>query len=122
MSVRERECDYKKILQTLFFRYKRKGFSSLGLELGKQQVTWDDSNKKSKGGSKKEADRYFSTVSRQLLSSQRSVSALPVILESSDATVLTTFLPLGNDEENKDKETGRQRYQFQQVFMFSIPC
>lgn len=90
------------------FRYKRKGSSSLGLQPGRQIITWEDSNKKSKVTSKKGADRYFSTVSRQLLSSQPPVPSLPVILEVSDVTSPTAFLPLGDDGENKEREPGRQ--------------
>lgn len=94
----------------LCFRYKRKGSSSLGLQPGRQLVTWEESNKKSKGAHKKGADRYFSTVSRQLLSSQPPVPALPAIPESSDVTSPTVYLPLGDDEKNKETEPGRQRY------------
>lgn len=108
MCVRERRGE--RLLKLLCFRYKRKGSSSLGLQPGRQLVTWEDSNKKSKGANKKGADRYFSPASRQLLSSQPPVPALPVILESSDVTSPTVFLPLGDDEENKEKGPGRQKY------------
>lgn len=99
---------YMIIFETLFSRYKRKGSSSLGLDNGRQGVSWEDSNKKQKGGNKKGADRYFSTVSRQLLSSQPPVPTLPTIPECSDATSPTSFLLLGDDEENKETEKGRE--------------
>uniref|UniRef100_A0A3B4YXD0 NRDE-2, necessary for RNA interference, domain containing n=1 Tax=Stegastes partitus TaxID=144197 RepID=A0A3B4YXD0_9TELE len=61
---------YKSLYRGDVARYKRKGHSSLGLDCRRQEVSWEDTetNKKQKGGSsKKGADRYFSTVSRQLL-------------------------------------------------------
>lgn len=99
---------YKVIFETLCSRYKRKGSSSLGLDNGRQAVSWEESNKKQKGGNKKGADRYFSTVSRQLLSSQPPVPTLPTIPECSDAASPTSFLLLGDDEENKETEKGRE--------------
>ncbi|XP_041809776.1 nuclear exosome regulator NRDE2 isoform X2 [Chelmon rostratus] len=96
---------YKSLYRGDVARYKRKGSSSLGLDPQRQGVSWDESesNKKQKGRDKKEAaDRYFSTVSRQQLTTETPVPAFPKIPECSDSS----FLPLGNDEENKGGETG----------------
>lgn len=79
----------------------------MGLDPQRQGVSWDESesNKKQKGRDKKEAaDRYFSTVSRQQLTTETPVPAFPKIPECSDSS----FLPLGNDEENKGGETGKR--------------
>lgn len=93
-------------------RYKRKGKSSLGLDPRRQEVNWDESEstKKQKGGDKKKnADRYFSSVSRQLLRSLYPVPALPTIPKCSDVTSPTFYIPLGDDEvENKGGETGNK--------------
>ncbi|XP_040917321.1 nuclear exosome regulator NRDE2 [Toxotes jaculatrix] len=103
---------YKSLYRGDVARYKRKGSSSLGLDSRRQGVSWEESesNKKQKGGDKKKAaDRYFSTLSRQLL---RSESAVPTLLRSpdcSDVISSTSFLPLGDDEgENKGGETGNR--------------
>nr|XP_046268144.1 nuclear exosome regulator NRDE2 isoform X2 [Scatophagus argus] len=92
---------YKSLYRGDVARYKRKGSSSLGLDPRRQGVSWDESesHKKQKGGDKKKAaDRYFSTVSRQLLRSEPSVPLLPTIPECSDAVA---FLLLSDDEENQ---------------------
>lgn len=82
----------------------------MGLDPRRQGLSWEESesNKKQKGGNKKAADRYFSTVSRQLLRSEPTVPTLPTIPECSDVISFTSFLPLGDHEENKEKETGRR--------------
>lgn len=81
----------------------------MGLDHHRQGVSWDESNKKQKGGDKKKAaDRYFSTVSRHLLRSEPPVPTLPTIPECSDAVSPISFLPLGDNEENKERETGTQ--------------
>uniref|UniRef100_A0A7N5ZT17 NRDE-2, necessary for RNA interference, domain containing n=1 Tax=Anabas testudineus TaxID=64144 RepID=A0A7N5ZT17_ANATE len=87
---------YKSLYRGDVARYKRKGSSSLGLDPRRQQVSWEESeSKKQKSGDKKKAaDRYFSTVSRQLLRSEPPVSTLPTIPESSDIIKSTSFLPL----------------------------
>lgn len=82
----------------------------MGLDLRRQEVSWEESesNKKQKGGDKKKAaDRYFSTVSRQLLRSHHPVLMLPVIPECGDVIDPASFLPLGDAEgENKAGERG----------------
>lgn len=86
----------------------------MGLDPRRQAVSWEESesNKKQKGGDKRKAaaaaDRYFSTVSRQLLRSEPPVPTLPTIPECSDGTGPTSFLPLGDDEENKGGEKGER--------------
>lgn len=89
-------------------RYKRKGNSSLGLDPRKQQVSWEESesNKKRKGANKKAA-RYYSAVSRQMLTSEAPISMFPTTPESSSATGSASFLPL-TDEENIKREPGRR--------------
>ncbi|KAK1893452.1 Nuclear exosome regulator NRDE2 [Dissostichus eleginoides] len=90
-------------------RYRRKGHSSLGLDPRKQGVSWEvsESNKKQKGRDKKKAaDRYFSTVSRQLLRSEPLVPTLPTIPKDGNAISTSSFLPLGGDEESKGGKTG----------------
>lgn len=92
-------------------RYRRKGHSSLGLDPRKQGVSWEvsESNKKQKGGDKKKAaDRYFSTVSRQLLRSEPLVPTLPTIPKDGNAISTSSFLPLGGDEESKGGTTGKR--------------
>ncbi|KAM9842131.1 nuclear exosome regulator NRDE2 [Aulostomus maculatus] len=90
---------YKSLYRGDVARYKRKGSSSLGLDPRRQEVSWDDSNKKQKGSEKKRgADRYFSTASRQLLRSEHPLPALPNTAGCSAVTNLTSFLPLGDDE------------------------
>lgn len=92
-------------------RYRRKGSSSLGLDPRRQGVSWEESesNKKHKGGDrKKAADRYFSAVSRQLLRSEPPAPTLPRVPERSDAVGPSSFLPLGDNEENKGGETGKR--------------
>ncbi|XP_070834915.1 nuclear exosome regulator NRDE2 [Chaetodon trifascialis] len=100
---------YKSLYRGDVARYKRKGSSSLGLDPHRQGVSWEESesNKKQKSRAKKEAaDRYFSTVSCQQLRSEPPVPTIPKIPECSDSFSPTTFLPLGDDEENKGGETG----------------
>lgn len=83
----------------------------MGLDPRRQGVSWEESesNKKQKGGDKKKAaDRYFSAVSRQLLKSEPPVPTLPTIPECSDASCLTSFLPLGDDEGKKGGEIGER--------------
>uniref|UniRef100_A0A3Q0S868 NRDE-2, necessary for RNA interference, domain containing n=1 Tax=Amphilophus citrinellus TaxID=61819 RepID=A0A3Q0S868_AMPCI len=91
---------YKSLYRGDVARYKRKGSSALGLESHRQGVSWEDSettNKKKKGGdSKKAADRYYSTVNRQLLKSAPPLPALPATPDGSDATTSAFFLPLGD--------------------------
>ncbi|XP_076025305.1 nuclear exosome regulator NRDE2 isoform X2 [Genypterus blacodes] len=89
-------------------RYRRKGSSSLGLNHRTQEISWEESNKKQKGGDKKRAaDRYFSTASRQLLRSQPTLPTLPTVPESTEVVSSISFLPLGCDErEGKRGETG----------------
>ena len=91
-------------------RYKRKGSSSLGLDLRRQGVSWEESesNKKQKGRDKrKAADRYFSAVSRQLLRSQLALPTLPKTPDCHDVISAITFLPLGDHEgENNGGQTG----------------
>uniref|UniRef100_A0A3P8RQF7 NRDE-2, necessary for RNA interference, domain containing n=1 Tax=Amphiprion percula TaxID=161767 RepID=A0A3P8RQF7_AMPPE len=100
---------YKSLYRGDVARYRRKGSSSLGLDCRKQEVSWEntETNKKQKGGSsKKGADRYFSTVSRQLLKSELPVPVLPMIPDCSHSCI-TSFLPLGdNGGENKGRDPG----------------
>uniref|UniRef100_A0A3Q1EQU7 NRDE-2, necessary for RNA interference, domain containing n=1 Tax=Acanthochromis polyacanthus TaxID=80966 RepID=A0A3Q1EQU7_9TELE len=100
---------YKSLYRGDVARYRRKGSSSLGLDCRKQEVSWEDkeTNKKHKGGSsKKGADRYFSTVSRQLLRSELPVPVLPTIPDSSESSI-TSFIPLGDNGEGiKGQDTG----------------
>lgn len=81
----------------------------MGLDPRRQGVSWEESesNKKQKSGNKRAADRYFSAVSRQLLRSEPPVPTLPTIPECSDAIRPTSFVPLGDEEENKEKVLGR---------------
>ncbi|XP_054470331.1 nuclear exosome regulator NRDE2, partial [Anoplopoma fimbria] len=100
---------YKSLYRGDVARYRRKGSSSLGLDPRRQGVSWaeSESNKKQKGGDrKKAADRYFSTVNRQLLRSEPPAPTLPRVPEHGDAISPTSFLPLGDNEENKGGETG----------------
>ncbi|XP_070699085.1 nuclear exosome regulator NRDE2 [Pempheris klunzingeri] len=100
---------YKSLYRGDVARYKRKGSSPLGVDPRKQGIIWEESesNKKQKGGNKKRtADRYFSTVTRQLLSSEPHVLTLPTIPQCSDAIRPTSFLPLGDDKESKGGEAG----------------
>ncbi|KAL7381030.1 hypothetical protein ABVT39_027522 [Epinephelus coioides] len=100
---------YKSLYRGDVARYKRKGNSSLGLDPRRQGVSWaeSESNKKQKGGEKKKAaDRYFSTVSRQLLRSELPVPTLPTVPECRDVISPTSFLPLGDNEENKQGGMG----------------
>lgn len=101
-------CHFEDNFVTVCSRYKRKGSSSLGLDPHRQGVSWEESNKKQKGGNKKAADRYFSTVSRQLLRSEPPVPTLPTIPEASEALSPAYFLPLGDEEANKERESGRR--------------
>uniref|UniRef100_A0A3Q3RCK6 NRDE-2, necessary for RNA interference, domain containing n=1 Tax=Monopterus albus TaxID=43700 RepID=A0A3Q3RCK6_MONAL len=99
---------YKSLYRGDVTRYKRKGSSSLGLDPRRQEVSWEESesSKKQKGVDKKKtADRYFSTVSRQLLKAEPPVLTLPTIPECSDVIKSTPFLPLGDDKETKGGET-----------------
>ncbi|XP_034531348.1 LOW QUALITY PROTEIN: nuclear exosome regulator NRDE2 [Notolabrus celidotus] len=98
---------YKSLYRGDVARYRRKGSSSLGLNSHRQGVSWEESesNKKQKGGDKKKgADRYFSTVSRQLLRSEPPVPAIPTVPECSDGISAIPFLPLC--EEKKGGQTG----------------
>ncbi|KAM8916495.1 nuclear exosome regulator NRDE2 [Spinachia spinachia] len=98
---------YKSLYRGDVARYRRKGSSSLGLDPSRQGVSWEESNKKQKGGDKKKtADRYFSTVSRQLLRSEPPALTLPRVPERGKAVGPTSFLPLADDVGNKEGETG----------------
>ncbi|XP_019940521.2 nuclear exosome regulator NRDE2 [Paralichthys olivaceus] len=100
---------YKSLYRGDVARYKRKGSSSLGLDLRRQGVSWEESesNKKQKGRDKKKAaDRYFSAVSCQLLRSQCALPTLPKSPDCRDVISATTFLPLGDHEgENNGGQT-----------------
>ncbi|XP_061552993.1 nuclear exosome regulator NRDE2 isoform X1 [Phycodurus eques] len=100
---------YKSLYRGDVARYRRKGRSSLGLDPRRQEVSWEDANKKRKGGDKKKgADRYFSTVCRQLLKSQLPLLILPRVPESSDVSNSNLFLPLEDVEgEKKGEPVGR---------------
>lgn len=110
---------------TVCSRYKRKGSSSLGLDPRRQGVSWEESesNKKQKGGNKKAADRYFSTVNRQLLRAEPPVPTLPTIPERTEALGPVSFLPLGDEEANKKRESGRRytKKNIQQKFQLQKP-
>ncbi|XP_004559358.3 nuclear exosome regulator NRDE2 [Maylandia zebra] len=101
---------YKSLYRGDVARYRRKGSSALGLDFHKQGVSWEDSEvtnkKKKKGGDgKKAADRYYSTVSRQLLKAAPALPALPASFDGSDGTSSAIFLPLCDDEaDNKEGE------------------
>ncbi|XP_029982132.1 protein NRDE2 homolog isoform X2 [Sphaeramia orbicularis] len=98
---------YKSLYKGDVARYKRKGRSSLGLDACRQEISWEDLTKKQRGGDKKKgADRYFSTVSRQLL---RSVPPLPTLSANPDCrNVISTssFLTLCGNEEEAKGQTG----------------
>uniref|UniRef100_A0A673C0Y1 NRDE-2, necessary for RNA interference, domain containing n=1 Tax=Sphaeramia orbicularis TaxID=375764 RepID=A0A673C0Y1_9TELE len=80
---------YKSLYKGDVARYKRKGRSSLGLDACRQEISWEDLTKKQRGGDKKKgADRYFSTVSRQLL---RSVPPLPTLSNHITLLDITTL-------------------------------
>lgn len=95
--------------QSVCSRYRRKGKSALGLDPRKQEVSWEESesNKKRKGLNKKNADRYYSAVSHQMLKSEAPVSIFPTISESSATTSPASFLLL-TDEENMKREPGKR--------------
>nr|XP_015831138.2 nuclear exosome regulator NRDE2 isoform X3 [Nothobranchius furzeri] len=102
---------YKSLYRGDVARYRRKGSSTLGLDSQRQGVSWEESEtkKRQKGGdSKKTADRYFSTASRQLLKSE---PPLPVSPVAPDALQLSSYLPVGDvDEKNKRQESGSERF------------
>lgn len=56
---------------------------------------------------KKAADRYYSSVSRQMMKSEAPVSIFPTISECSATTSPASFLLLTN-EENMKREPGRR--------------
>ncbi|KAF3701472.1 Protein NRDE2 -like protein [Channa argus] len=102
---------YKSLYKGDIARYKRKGGSLLGLDHCRQAVIWEesDSNKKQKSADKKKAaDRYFSTVSRQLLRSVPPVPTLSTIPKGGDLIRSSSFLPLADDEEKKGGERGNK--------------
>ncbi|KAG7266320.1 hypothetical protein CRUP_015164 [Coryphaenoides rupestris] len=89
--------------------YRRKGTSSLGLDPRYQEITWEESEqsgkKKKKADVKRRAaDRYFSTVSQQLLRSEAAVPTHPRAGDGAHQAV--TFLPLGGEEGVGGGETG----------------
>ncbi|CAF91757.1 unnamed protein product, partial [Tetraodon nigroviridis] len=96
---------YKSLYRGDIAKYRRKGKSALGLDPRKQEVSWEESesNKKRKGLNKKNADRYYSAVSHQMLKSEAPVSIFPTISESSATTSPASFLLL-TDEENMKRE------------------
>lgn len=74
----------------------------MGLNPQKQKVTWEEqeSNKKQKVKEKKKgANRYFSTTSCQLLTSEPPVSTLPTTPENTFAIGASSFLALCDNEE-----------------------
>uniref|UniRef100_A0A3Q3DW62 NRDE-2, necessary for RNA interference, domain containing n=1 Tax=Hippocampus comes TaxID=109280 RepID=A0A3Q3DW62_HIPCM len=86
---------YKSLYRGDVARYKRKGISSLGLDPRRQEIRWEDTKKKHKGGDKKKGtDRYFFPACRLLLRSQPPLQTLPRVCESSDVTNSNPFLPL----------------------------
>lgn len=80
----------------------------MGLDPRRQVVSWEEPNKKQKDKKKAAADRYFSTVSRQLLRSEPPAPTLPKAPECSKDISPTSFLPLADDEGNKEGETGKR--------------
>lgn len=92
----------------MWVRYRRKGTSSLGLDCRKQEISWEDSKKKSKQKGDRGADRYFSTASRHLLRSEPSVSVTPATPDSGEGNNSTPFLPLDDPERNvRGQETSK---------------
>ncbi|KAK2826353.1 hypothetical protein Q5P01_020567 [Channa striata] len=100
---------YKSLYKGDIARYKRKGCSLLGLDHRRQEVIWEESesNKKPKSADKKKAtDRYFSTVSQQLLRSGPPVPTSSTMPEGGDLSKCSSFLPLADDVEQKRVESG----------------
>ncbi|XP_028995868.1 nuclear exosome regulator NRDE2 [Betta splendens] len=95
---------YKSLYRGDVARYKRKGSSSLGLDLRRQEIRWEESEKKKGADKKKSADRYFSTVTRQILRSEPPLPTLPTKPEGSNV-IKSSFLPLGDTEDKKRVET-----------------
>ncbi|RVE56981.1 hypothetical protein OJAV_G00211710 [Oryzias javanicus] len=96
---------YKSLYRGDVARYRRKGTSSLGLDCRKQEISWEDSKKKSKQKGDRGADRYFSTASRHLLKTEPSVSVTPATPNSSKGNNSTSFLPLvdpGSDDRGQE--------------------
>jgi len=96
----------------LYSRYRRKGTSSLGLDPRYQEITWEESEqsgkKKKKAAVKRRgADRYFSTVSQQLIRSEAAVPTHPRTGAGDGAHQVLTFLPLGGEEGVGGGETGK---------------
>ncbi|KAK5617501.1 hypothetical protein CRENBAI_005187 [Crenichthys baileyi] len=95
---------YKSLYRGDVARYRRKGSSTLGLDLHRQGVSWEDyetkKKKKKAGVSGNAADRYFSVATRKLLRAEPPVSVLPAMAEGCDASNTTSFLPLGNVERD----------------------
>lgn len=84
-------------------RYRRKGNSSLGLDLRRQGVSWEDSETKKKKKVRvngNAADRYYSVATRKLL---RATPPVPVTPGSGDALNSTSFLPLGDAERDNTR-------------------
>ncbi|XP_051941629.1 nuclear exosome regulator NRDE2 [Hippocampus zosterae] len=98
---------YKSLYRGDVARYKRKGNSSLGLDPRRQEIRWEDTKKKHKGGDKKKGtDRYFFPACRLLLRSQPPLQTLPRVCESSDVTNSNTFLPLEDIVGEREGQPG----------------
>ncbi|CAL8285667.1 unnamed protein product [Lota lota] len=94
---------YKSLYRGDVARYRRKGTSSLGLDPRFQGITWEESEQSAKKKKKADvkrraADRYFSTVSQQLLRSEPALPTLPRIGAGDDAPRIIDFLTLGGEE------------------------
>lgn len=90
-------------------RYKRKGSSTLGLDFLRQGVSWEESEtkkKKKKANSGNQDERYFSVATRKLLRSEAPVSVISVTPESSDVINSSSFLPLGDAEQESMGQSG----------------
>ncbi|XP_015245421.1 PREDICTED: protein NRDE2 homolog [Cyprinodon variegatus] len=100
---------YKSLYRGDVARYKRKGSSTLGLDFLRQGVSWEESEtkkKKKKANSGNQDERYFSVATRKLLRSEAPVSVISVTPESSDVINSSSFLPLGDAEQESMGQSG----------------
>lgn len=81
----------------------------MGLDPGRQEIRWEDTKKKHKGGDKKKGtDRYFFPACRLLLRSQPPLQTLPRVCESSDVTNSNPFLPLEDIVGESEGQPGKK--------------
>ncbi|XP_069772005.1 nuclear exosome regulator NRDE2 isoform X2 [Narcine bancroftii] len=96
--------EYKSLYRGDLARYKRKWNVCIGLHPKYQSIIWEDSNQRKKKVKMRE-DRYYSTSSLQLLSTDAVPIRCEDVLGDKSAVRPASFIPVPDWEENDNKSS-----------------